>query len=246
MKSEEFLRLLGGIDKKYVEKASDDLNFWLESQRGISVRPDNTRVSLWRTAIMSASCTAAVMIGVFAFLLNMGIVGKTLVTGDPASSGVELSNSSGGFHELPPEGYLYEEAAYAYAADDSNVLKRYEAGDIFGGHKLMSAKTTYKLSDGMQIRQKQEISVEGHFMFNLVRSKTDDAALDIDIGSWADLGLPYLLKDFDERMLSYYPSSVRSFSYDDTMKIIFYDLNITVDHEEKTVTLAAQKFSVLE
>ena len=239
--------MLSGIDSKYVEKASEDLAFWLESQRGVSIRPDNTRRSLLRTAIMSAACTAAVIIGVFAFLLNMGIVGKTLVTGDPASSGADLSNSSGALHELPSEGYLYEEAAYAYADENPDVLKRYVVGDMFGGHKLLSAKTTYKLSDGTQIRQKQEISVEGHFLFDIVRSKNDDgASFDIAAGSWTDLGLPYPLKDFNEDMLSYYPSGVHSFSSDDTMKIIFYDLNITVDHDEKTITLAAQKFSILE
>ena len=251
MDNKTFLRLFGEIDDKYIQQANEDVDYWLESQRGISVRTDAPKSSFFRTVIMTAACTAAVMFGVFALLLNLGIVGKIEITESPTSSGVELSNSSGSQSiELPDfhsDTYLYEEAAYAYEDSYSDVLKRYEVGDMFGEHRLLSAKTTYKVTDGVQVRQKQEIIVEGHILFDLSKChfSTDGTAyLGISIGTLMKLGLPRISKNFDADMLSYYPPDSRPYIFDETMNIGFTQLKITVDYEEKTVTVIGQKISI--
>lgn len=250
MDNKTFLRIFGEIDDKYIQQANEDVNYWEESQIGISVRPDNTRRSAWRAAILSAACTAAVMIGVFALLLNLGIVGKVgeiEIAEDPASPGAVLRSSSedqtGVFSDIPVVTFLYEEAAYAYGDSNSDMLKRYEVGDLFGEHRLLSAKNTYyKLSDGIQIRTKQEITVGGRFLFDLseVHYSADGLAyLEISVGELMKLGLPSFSKDFAEDMLSYYPPNSRS-STDDTTNVGFTELNITVDYVVKTVTVIAQ------
>ena len=251
MDNKTFLRLFGEIDDKYIQQANEDVDYWLEAQRGISVRPDNTRRSFFRTVIMTAACTAAVMIGVFALLLNLGIVGKIEIIEDPASPGAELSNSSTSQNielpEFPAETYLYEEAAYAYDQSAPYTLKRYEPGDMFGEHKLMSAKTTYKVIDGKQITQKQEITIEGNFLFDLSKChfSTDRVTyLDITVGSLIKLGLPYISKNFDADMVSFYSSSGRDFPFDETVNVSFTGLNITVDYEEKVITVIGQNISI--
>ena len=83
--------MLNGIDGKFIEKASEDLAFWQESQKGISVRPEHSRRFSRRTVIVSVACTAAVMFGVFFLSLNIGKIEKT---DDPANSGVGSDNSS--------------------------------------------------------------------------------------------------------------------------------------------------------
>ena len=250
MDNKTFLRIFGEIDDKFIQQANEDVNYWEGSRMGVSVCPGNTRRPVFRAAVLSAACTAAVMLGVFALLLNMGIVGKIEkieISEGPASSGAEISNSSEDqnivINELPFEAILYEDAVYAYEDSNSDVLKRYEVGDMFGEHRLLSARTTYyKFSDGVQIRKKQEITVGGRFLFDLseVHYSTDGLAyLEIDVGTLQKLGLPSFSKDFDEDMLSYYPTDGRS-SADDTVRIGFTELNITVNYVNKTLTVIAQ------
>lgn len=251
MDNKTFLRLFGEIDDKYIQQANEDVDYWLEAQRGISVRPDDTRRPFFRTVIMTAACTAAVMLGVFALLMNLGIVGKIEIIEGPASTGVEISNSSDSqgieLPEFPSETYLYEEAAYAYEDSYSDVLKRYEVGDMFGEHRLLSAKTIYRITDGVQIRQKQEIIVEGRVIFDLSKCHftTDGTAyLDITVGSLVKLGLPRISKNFDADMLSYYPPNSRPYIFDETMSIGFTELKIVADYEEKTIAVIGQKVSI--
>lgn len=245
MDNKTFLQIFGEIDDKYIQQANEDINYWEESQIGISVHPSNTRRSSLRAAILSAACTAAAMLGVFVLLLNMGIVGKIEIIEGPASPGAEITNSSesqsGIFSDIPVDTFLYEDAAYAY--DESDVFKRYEVGDMFGEHRLLSAKNTYyKLSDSVQIRKKQEITVGGRFLFDMSNFHYSDGSvyLEISVGNLQKLGLPSFSKDFDEDMPCYYPPNSRSSSSDDTMNIGFTELNITVDYVDKTVTVIAQ------
>lgn len=251
MNDDKFVQIFSGLDEELIGEANEDMNFWLESQKGISVRPDNTRRSIRRTAIMSAVCTAAVMIGVFALLLNLGIVGKIGIIDNPASPGAELSNSSGNQssvrHELPSEGYLYEDAAYAYDESDPDVLKRYEVGDSFGPFILQSAKTTYKLSGNMQIRQKQEITIYGTIVLDPGKLKFSNhyVFLVTDIGSLTDyLELPYLLKDLDADTLTYCsPYAIPFMLEDSSSYIAAHDFNIMVDYEEKTITVSTLHYN---
>ena len=201
---------------------------------------------------MTAACTAAVMTGVFV-LLNAGIVGKIEIIEGPASSGAELSNSSGSnsieLPEFPSETYLYEEAAYAYDQSAPYVLKRYEVGDMFGEHRILNAKTTYKVVDGKHIRQKQEITVEGSFLFDLSKchfSTDKNAYLEITVGTLMKIGIPQFSKDFDADMVTCYPTDGRKTTVDGVTNIGFTALSITVDYEAKTITVYGQKYSIYD
>ena len=71
MKSEEFIELLGGINSKMIEKASEDMINWQRSQEGERVSVDSSpRRSSFGIAAVCAVC-AAVMIGVFALIINI-------------------------------------------------------------------------------------------------------------------------------------------------------------------------------
>ena len=251
MDNKTFLRLFGEIDDKYIQQANEDVNYWLEAQRGISVRLDTPKKSVWRAVVMTAACTAAVMIGAFALLLNLGIVGKIEIIEGPASPGVEISNSSdsqsGVLPEFPSDTYLYEDAAYAYDQSAPNVLRRYKIRDMFGEHQLLNAKTTYEVIDGVQIRQKQEITVGGDFLFDLSEcyfSTDRNAYLEITVGMLMKIGIPQFSKDFDADTVTYCPTDGRKTTVDGVMNIGFTELSITVDYEAKTITVYGQKYSI--
>ena len=70
MKSDEFFGLLGGIDSKMIAKASEDMMSWQESQKGVVVQAGSSRRPSLRIAAVCAVC-AAVMIGVFALIMNI-------------------------------------------------------------------------------------------------------------------------------------------------------------------------------
>ena len=76
MNKETFLRIFGGIDDTYIQRANEDVNLWQKSQEGVVVRPDGSRRSPWRAVIASVAC-AAVVIGVFVFLLKVGRIDIT-------------------------------------------------------------------------------------------------------------------------------------------------------------------------
>ena len=71
MNKETFLRIFGEIDDIYIQRANKDVNLWLRSQEGVVVRPDGSRRFPWRSIIAHIAC-AAVVIGAFVFLLNVG------------------------------------------------------------------------------------------------------------------------------------------------------------------------------
>ena len=82
MKSEEFIGLLGGIDSKMVEKASEDMVLWQEAQQGEIVRAGKPRKHPLRIAAASVACAAAAVGAVFL----IGNVGKNGIMREPASS----------------------------------------------------------------------------------------------------------------------------------------------------------------
>lgn len=100
MDNERFLRAFGEIDDKYLEKADALYNDWRESQKGISVRADRSRKASLKIAIVSAACTAAAMLGIFALLLNIGRIGIIDSSADSGSTPAQSSLISG----LPAEG----------------------------------------------------------------------------------------------------------------------------------------------
>lgn len=72
MKSEELLRLLGGIDSEYIENARSGFEAALEAREGVSVRAGYPGRRTARTAIASVVGAAAALFGVFVLLLNIG------------------------------------------------------------------------------------------------------------------------------------------------------------------------------
>ena len=103
MKNKDFLRILGEIDSKYIEKASEDLSIWQESQKGISVCLDYYRKFSWKTSIASVACTAVAVFGIFVLLLNVGKIG---ITENPASSVSEPDNSTISQNDVIPDVFL--------------------------------------------------------------------------------------------------------------------------------------------
>ena len=76
MNKETFLRIFGEIDDAYIQRANEDVNLWQSFQEGVVVRPGSSRRSPLRVVIASVAC-AAVVFGVFAFLLNVGRIDFT-------------------------------------------------------------------------------------------------------------------------------------------------------------------------
>ena len=71
MNDEKLVQIFGGVDDELLSQANEDLNFWLESQKGVSVRTgQKPRRSLRKTVIASVGGMAAVF-GVFILLLNI-------------------------------------------------------------------------------------------------------------------------------------------------------------------------------
>ena len=243
MKNEDFFQLLGEIDGKYIEKASEDLSFWQESQKWISVRSDYSRKSFWKTSIASVACTAVAVLGIFVLLLNVGKIG---ITENPASSVSEPDNSTSSQNDVIPD-VLFEEAAYAYEGENFDELQRYEVGDKFGENAaITSAKTTYKISDGAPVIQKQDITVYGSFVFELENShyETDGSTfINIYIGRMNELGLPFFATDFDIEPI-YCDLSGENIKVDSSTTVNFSELIITVNYDTKTITLYPQHVSI--
>ena len=91
MSDKELFEILNDIDDEIVEEVSEEMIFWQRSQKGISVKIDNSRKFSWKTVTAAVACAAAVMLGVFVLLLN---IGKIDITDDPANSGAGSDNSS--------------------------------------------------------------------------------------------------------------------------------------------------------
>ena len=71
MNKETFLQIFGEIDDIYIQRANKDVNLWLRSQEGVVVHTDGSKRFPWRSVISYVAC-AAVVIGAFVFLLNVG------------------------------------------------------------------------------------------------------------------------------------------------------------------------------
>lgn len=74
MNKETFLRIFGGIDDTYIQRANEDVNLWQQSQEAVVFRPDSSRKFPWRAVIASVVCTAAALFGVFVLLPKVGKV----------------------------------------------------------------------------------------------------------------------------------------------------------------------------
>lgn len=71
MKSEKFLKMLGGIDGKLVENVRKDIDIWQEANDGVSFTPA-PRKSPWKAVTASVVGSAAVLCGTFAVMSNFG------------------------------------------------------------------------------------------------------------------------------------------------------------------------------
>ena len=125
MDNERFLRAFGEIDDKYLEKADALYNDWRESQKGISVRAERSRRSSRKIAIVSAACTAAVMLGVFALLLNIGKIGFIDISSGSVSSDSTPAQSSA-VSELPAAGTTPCAHEYYRLGDNVRVGEAYD------------------------------------------------------------------------------------------------------------------------
>lgn len=246
MCDDKFVHIFGGIDEKYIREANKDMNFWLKSQEGEVVRVDGSQRFPWRAVITSVACTAAAMFGVFVLLLKVGmidIIGYPESPESTPSSSYSRPAQSGITPELS-DTVLYEKAAYAYERGDINELKRYEAGDKFGNAKIMSAKTTYKISDGTPVIQKQELVLDGRLDFHVLPFEIDEIGeflrLYLDIGILEEQGLPQFGEDFALLPIESVPAteSVSAIDVHFSTPII-----ITVDHIDKSITLNSQNIS---
>lgn len=80
MKSEEFIGLLGDIDSRMIEKASEDLFNWQRSQEGEIVSAGTPRKTFLWMPIASVACAAAVVVGGFFLIRNIKQNGSYLVS----------------------------------------------------------------------------------------------------------------------------------------------------------------------
>ena len=113
MKSEKFLRSLGGIDSELVEKARQDIALWEESREGVRVEPA-PRKPRWKAITAACACAAAAAIGAVAIGLNVGnrqldtSPADSDFTSSPAdsdltSSSAESENGSISWTKIPSE-----------------------------------------------------------------------------------------------------------------------------------------------
>ena len=237
MNDEKFVQIFSGIDEKFIREANEDMNFWLKSQEGIVVRVDNSRRFSWRTVIASVACTAAVLFGVFVLLLN---VGKISIIEDPESSDNSPAQSDV-TPELPADAVLYDEAAYAYEGDSSE-LRRYAVGDKFGENAtITSAKATYKSVNGKPVLQKQEIVLNEKLQYKMAedifiaRDENNGVIrFTINIGEMEKLGLPRLGEGLEIKALY---CSIADELFVSPSNVTIIDPTITVDYEAKSIII---------
>ena len=89
MKSEKFLKMLGGIDSKLVENVRNDIDIWRESNEGVSFTPA-PRKSHWKAVTASVVGSATVLCGAFALKSNFGRPGTQF---SPAANGIAAAES---------------------------------------------------------------------------------------------------------------------------------------------------------
>ena len=237
MTNEDFFQILSEIDSKYIEKASEALSFWQESQKGINVHLDYSRKFSWKTSVASVACTVAVLFGVFVLLLN---VGKISIIENPEGS-VNNPDQSGAITELPADAVLYDEAAYAYEGDYSE-LRRYTVGDKFGENAtITSAKATYKNANGKAVLQKQEIVLDGGLQYKtagdifIARDENNGVIwFTINIDGMEKLGLPWLGDGLEIKAIY---CSVADELFVSPSNVTIINPTITVDYEAESIII---------
>ena len=240
MNDDIFVQIFSGLDEEFVGEANEDMNFWLESQKGVVVRADGSRRFPWRTVIASVACTAAALFGVFVLMLN---VGKIRVIDSPESS-VNSPAQSDVTPDLPADAVLYDEAAYAYEGD-SSLLKRYAVGDKFGENTVIkSAKATYKSVDGKPVLLKQEIVLDGHLEYKMDDGEdffeTDEnysvIQFTINTSGTEELGLPRLGDNLAIKTI-HCSTSYKGIEVEVPANITMIDPIITVDYETESLII---------
>ena len=83
MNGKELFELLNNIDDDIVKEVSEGMMFNMEPQEGIVIHAERSPKRMWRTVIASTACTAAVVAGMFALILN---IAKIRTNGTQASS----------------------------------------------------------------------------------------------------------------------------------------------------------------
>ena len=241
MNGKELFELLNDFDDKIVKEVGEKLILWREAQRGEVVRVDGFRRFPWRAVIASVACTAAALFGVFVLLLN---IGKIRVVNNPASSVSEPDSSFDSQSTVMPD-VFFEEAAYAYDWEDLEELKRYEAGDKLGENAtIASAKTTYKISDGTPVMQKQEIvlDLEKDLWYHGADGST---YIILPVNRTNELGLPSFAKEaFEIKPIYFALTDENTHGEGSYACITLYKLKITVDYESKGITIYPRSVSV--
>ena len=245
MNGKELFELLNDFDDKIVKEAGEKLILWREAQKGEIVRADGSHRFPWRAVIASVACTAAALFVVFVLLLYIGKIG---VVNNPASSisepNISLDNQSSVMTDV-----FFEEAAYAYEGEDLEELKRYEAGDKLGENvRIASAKTTYKISDGTPVMQKQEVVLEGYVDIekDLWYCESDGTTfINPRIYRMNELGLPFFAMDFEIKPIYCALTDKNTHGEGSFVHITLIEPRITVDYESKSITIDPQYVSVV-
>lgn len=168
MKSEDFLNLLNNINEKYIENATEKLEYYRQIQAKGIVYVKQDRKFAWREVLTSVICTSAVIFGVFSVVLNL-----FENTHKPNDSGVSIGASSENSNPLIKDKYglifdanfsgeISVNAAYSF---ENDIIKRYEVGDKFGDFcEISKAKSTFDVTKGNAILKEQQISLNTDFI----------------------------------------------------------------------------------
>lgn len=249
MRNINFLKLLGGIDDKYIEQADEDFDP-NDDLYGYYVVEEYHGKFAWKTALTSVACTAVVLCTLFFVSLKNGVIE---FINAPASSENSNSNISidDGFIKLKdfegiPIDLQYEDLSgitvdslFAFE-ENSNKITRYDAGKMFGDDiELLDAKALFSNDgDGFRI-SKQEFII--NHATNLMTSgysfngKTMEFQID---GSLFDqLGLPCPVKNIDDfKTQLLYDSEVDLSGNEFHGKINYcIYLMITIDYSAKSI-----------
>ena len=249
MRNINFLKLLGGIDDKYIEQADKDFDP-NDDLYGYYVVKEYHGKFAWKTALTSVACTAVVLCTLFFVSLKNGVIEFISA---PASSENSSSNISvdDGFIKLKdfegiPIDLQYEDLSgitvdslFAFE-ENSNKITRYDAGKTFGDDiELLDAKALFSNDgDGFSI-SKQEFTID--HATNIMTSGYSFTGKTIEfpiVGSVFDqLGLPSPVKnieDFETRLLYDSEEEPSGNEFPGKINYCIY-LKITVDYSAKNI-----------
>ena len=86
MNGKELFELLKDIDDDIVKEVSEGMIFRTDSQEGVLIHAERSPKRMWRTVMASAACTAAVMAGMFALILNIAKIRTDSTQADTVES----------------------------------------------------------------------------------------------------------------------------------------------------------------